>query len=126
MAHRRKHTRSAPLSPAATIKVIVVGNGGVGKSSMTARYCKGFFTDTYKKTIGVLGTLPIALLEAKSQRSVTCCCVAGVDFLEKTIDMGSSESVKLMIWDTAGQEEFDALTSSYYRGRSWKWRHDIC
>lgn len=74
-----------------TIKVIVVGNGGVGKSSMTARYCKGFFTDTYKKTIGV-------------------------DFLEKTIDMGSSESVKLMIWDTAGQEEFDALTSSYYRG----------
>jgi GTPase SAR1 family protein len=36
--------------------------------------------------------------------------------LEKTIDMGSSESVKLMIWDTAGQEEFDALTSSYYRG----------
>ena len=40
----------------------------------------------------------------------------GVDFLEKTIDMGSAESVKLMIWDTAGQEEFDALTSSYYRG----------
>lgn len=74
-----------------TVKVIVVGNGGVGKSSMTARYCKGFFTDTYKKTIGV-------------------------DFLEKTIDLGSSESVKLMIWDTAGQEEFDALTSSYYRG----------
>jgi hypothetical protein len=40
----------APL--AATVKVIVVGNGGVGKSSMTARYCKGTFTDTYKKTIG--------------------------------------------------------------------------
>ena len=35
-----------------TVKVIVVGNGGVGKSSMTARYCKGVFTSTYKKTIG--------------------------------------------------------------------------
>jgi Ras-related protein Rab-23 len=76
-----------------TIKVIVVGNGGVGKSSMTARYCKGVFTDTYKKTIGV-------------------------DFLEKTLESGlpTGESVKLLIWDTAGQEEFDALTASYYRG----------
>jgi len=60
---------------------------------MTARYCKGVFTDTYKKTIGV-------------------------DFLEKTIESGlpAGESVKLLIWDTAGQEEFDALTASYYRG----------
>ena len=41
---------------------------------------------------------------------------AGVDFLEKSIDLEHGESVKLMIWDTAGQEEFDALTSSYYRG----------
>jgi Ras-related protein Rab-23 len=75
------------------VKVIVVGNGGVGKSSLTARYCKGTFTNTYKKTIGV-------------------------DFLEKTLDSGLStgESVKLMIWDTAGQEEFDAITASYYRG----------
>lgn len=60
---------------------------------MTARYCRGVFTSAYKKTIGV-------------------------DFLEKTIEVdgGSGEAVKLMIWDTAGQEEFDALTSSYYRG----------
>jgi small GTP-binding protein len=74
-----------------TVKVIVVGNGGVGKSSMTARYCRGVFTSTYKKTIGV-------------------------DFLEKTIEVSDLETVKLMIWDTAGQEEFDALTASYYRG----------
>ena len=93
-----------------------MGNGGVGKSSMTARYCKGFFTDTYKKTIG-------ACLWRSSQGAAKISlppphrpCRVGVDFLEKTIDMGSAESVKLMIWDTAGQEEFDALTSSYYRG----------
>ena len=57
----------------------------------TSRYCRGVFTSTYKKTIGV-------------------------DFLEKTIEVDEVETVKLMIWDTAGQEEFDALTASYYRG----------
>ena len=35
------------------IKVVVVGNGAVGKSSMIQRYCKGVFTKEYKKTIGV-------------------------------------------------------------------------
>lgn len=35
------------------IKVVIVGNGGVGKSSMIQRFCKGIFTKDYKKTIGV-------------------------------------------------------------------------
>lgn len=35
------------------IKVVVVGNGAVGKSSMIQRYCKSIFTKDYKKTIGV-------------------------------------------------------------------------
>ena len=35
------------------IKVVVVGNGAVGKSSLIQRYCKGEFTTDYKKTIGV-------------------------------------------------------------------------
>lgn len=72
------------------IKVVIVGNGGVGKSSMIQRYCKGIFTKEYKKTIGV-------------------------DFLERQIDLNAQE-VRLMLWDTAGQEEFDAITKAYYRG----------
>ena len=36
-----------------SVKVVVVGNGAVGKSSMIQRYCKGVFTKEYKKTIGV-------------------------------------------------------------------------
>lgn len=72
------------------LKVVVVGNGAVGKSSMIQRYCKGIFTRDYKKTIGV-------------------------DFLERQIDVGG-EDVRLMLWDTAGQEEFDAITKAYYRG----------
>ncbi|XP_063046967.1 ras-related protein Rab-23 [Engraulis encrasicolus] len=72
------------------IKVVVVGNGAVGKSSMIQRYCKGIFTRDYKKTIGV-------------------------DFLERQIIV-NDEDVRLMLWDTAGQEEFDAITKAYYRG----------
>ncbi|XP_026461729.1 ras-related protein Rab-23 [Ctenocephalides felis] len=72
------------------IKVVIVGNGGVGKSSMIQRYCKGTFTRDYKKTIGV-------------------------DFLERQIEL-DGEDVRLMLWDTAGQEEFDAITKAYYRG----------
>ncbi|KAK7866631.1 hypothetical protein R5R35_011538 [Gryllus longicercus] len=72
------------------IKVVIVGNGAVGKSSMIQRYCKGTFTKDYKKTIGV-------------------------DFLERQIVL-DGEEVRLMLWDTAGQEEFDAITKSYYRG----------
>lgn len=72
------------------IKVVVVGNGAVGKSSMIQRYCKGIFTKDYKKTIGV-------------------------DFLERQI-LVNDEDVRLMLWDTAGQEEFDAITKAYYRG----------
>mmetsp|Transcript_24188 Transcript_24188/g.29327 ORF Transcript_24188/g.29327 Transcript_24188/m.29327 type:complete len:247 (-) Transcript_24188:393-1133(-) len=74
------------------IKVLLVGNGGVGKTSMIRRFCKGIFTDEYKKTIGV-------------------------DFLEKTIYVNElGEDVRMMLWDTAGQEEFDSMTRTYYRG----------
>ena len=72
------------------IKVVIVGNGAVGKSSMIQRYCKGLFTKDYKKTIGV-------------------------DFLERQVYV-DGEDVRLMLWDTAGQEEFDAITKAYYRG----------
>ena len=71
-------------------QVLIVGNGAVGKSSMIQRYCRGTFTKTYKKTIGVA-------------------------FLEKQLRV-HGEDVRLMLWDTAGQEEFDCLTRAYYRG----------
>ncbi|KAL6090572.1 hypothetical protein STEG23_009421 [Scotinomys teguina] len=81
------------------IKMVVVGNGAVGKSSMIQRYCKGIFTKDYKKTIGV-------------------------DFLERQIQGKSGQELKAgteaetieKCCDTAGQEEFDAITKAYYRG----------
>ncbi|XP_022659452.1 ras-related protein Rab-23-like [Varroa jacobsoni] len=73
------------------LKLVVVGNGAVGKSSLIQRFCRGVFSQSYKQTIGV-------------------------DFLERVLEIGSGRSIRLMVWDTAGQEEFDALTRAYYRG----------
>jgi len=75
-----------------TLKVIVVGNGQVGKTSMITRFAKGIFTNEYKKTIGV-------------------------DFLEKKLHLNAlGEEVTYLLWDTAGQEEYDAITRTYYKG----------
>lgn len=41
------------MIPLLQLQVVIVGNGGVGKSSMIQRYCKGIYTKDYKKTIGV-------------------------------------------------------------------------
>ena len=75
------------------IKVIVVGNGAVGKTSMINRFCRGGFGASYNKTIGV-------------------------DFVEKRDYTVASinETLTMHVWDTAGQEEYDAVTSQYYRG----------
>lgn len=75
-----------------TVKVIVVGNGQVGKTSMITRFAKGIFTNEYKKTIGV-------------------------DFLEKRMYLSSiGEEITFLLYDTAGQEEYDAITRAYYKG----------
>jgi len=75
-----------------SLKVIVVGNGQVGKTSMITRFARGIFTNEYKKTIGV-------------------------DFLEKRMHLPSiGEDVTFLLWDTAGQEEYDAITRTYYKG----------
>ncbi|GET93724.1 small G-protein, putative [Leishmania tarentolae] len=74
------------------IKVIVVGDGNVGKTSMLRRFVRGDFIEQYRKTIGA-------------------------EFMEKDVFLRSSNTtVKLMLWDTAGQEVFNALTQAYYRG----------
>jgi len=75
-------------------KVVVVGDGGVGKTALTIRFSKGFFTESYKMTIGV-------------------------DFHVKTIAIDADEGplrAKLQIWDTGGQERFSSIRPMYYRG----------
>ncbi|KAG5465953.1 hypothetical protein CUR178_00668 [Leishmania enriettii] len=76
----------------AGMKVIVVGDGNVGKTCMLRRFVKGDFIEQYRKTIGA-------------------------EYMEKDVFLRSTNTtVKLMLWDTAGQEVFNALTQAYYRG----------
>ena len=77
-----------------SLKIIVVGNGVVGKTSMAQRFAKNIYTDDYKKTLGV-------------------------DFLlKKKYIKQIDKEVEFMIWDTAGQEYYDAITRKYYKGAS--------
>ncbi|KAI8876793.1 hypothetical protein K501DRAFT_231384 [Backusella circina FSU 941] len=78
--------------PVATLKLLLIGNSGVGKSSLLLR----FTDDTFLPPEEVSATI-------------------GVDFKVSMMNM-NGETFKLTIWDTAGQERFRTLTSSYYRG----------
>ncbi|KAG5241906.1 SMALL MONOMERIC GTPASE-RELATED [Salix viminalis] len=70
-------------------KLLMIGDSGVGKSSLLLSFTSDTFEDL-SPTIGV-------------------------DFKVKFVNIGGKK-LKLAIWDTAGQERFRTLTSSYYRG----------
>lgn len=70
-------------------KLLLIGDSGVGKSSLLLRFTSDTFNDL-SPTIGVDFKLKMMTLKGKR--------------------------LKLTIWDTAGQERFRTLTSSYYRG----------
>ncbi|KAJ5070606.1 ras and ef-hand domain-containing protein [Anaeramoeba ignava] len=72
-----------------TLKILIIGNSLVGKSSILLRYCDNQFTEEMGTTIGV-------------------------DFRFATLKI-NDEEVKLQIWDTAGQERFRTITGTYYR-----------
>lgn len=73
-----------------TLKYLVVGDSGVGKTSLLVRYCEDTFQSDYLSTIGV-------------------------DFKIKRIELEGCQ-VTLNIWDTAGQERFRNITKSFYKG----------
>ncbi|XP_055812166.1 ras-related protein RABC2a-like [Solanum dulcamara] len=72
-----------------SFKILLIGDSGVGKSSLLVSFISNV-VDDLAPTIGV-------------------------DFKIKTLTV-SGKRLKLTIWDTAGQERFRTLTSSYYRG----------
>jgi len=73
------------------LKVVVLGDAGVGKTSLVKQYIDGNFDSQYKPTIGA-------------------------DFLTKDISLPNRGDFKFQIWDTAGQERFRSIAASFYRG----------
>jgi len=71
-------------------KVIIIGDSGVGKSSLLLRFVRKEFFESYKSTIGA-------------------------DFMSQEIKLDNA-SVTLQLWDTAGQEKFQSLGSQFFRG----------
>jgi len=74
----------------ALLKVLLLGDSGVGKTSLLDRFINRKFSASYKATIGA-------------------------DFLTKEMEI-DNKFVTLQIWDTAGQERFQSLGNSFYRG----------
>ncbi|XP_031429767.1 ras-related protein ORAB-1-like isoform X2 [Clupea harengus] len=71
-------------------KLLLIGDSGVGKTCLVLRFKDDTFTESYISTMGF-------------------------DLNIRTIEM-HGKIVKLQIWDTGGQERFNSVTSSYYRG----------
>uniref|UniRef100_K7F5H5 Ras-related protein Rab n=1 Tax=Pelodiscus sinensis TaxID=13735 RepID=K7F5H5_PELSI len=74
-------------------KVLIVGDATVGKTSLVQRYANDSFNKHYKSTVGV-------------------------DFALKVVQWSESETVRLQLWDIAGQERFTSMTRLYYREAS--------
>lgn len=105
-----------------SLKLLLMGDSGAGKSSILIRFCDDEFFGDEAATIGnnkYKSSLKDLILTLSY-------LLAGVDLKIKVLenfsvkpnstDPTDKKKIKLTIWDTAGQEKFRSLTSSYYRG----------
>jgi len=92
-AYQKPAYQSRNYAKSFIYKICVVGNGGVGKTSMVLRYCENSFKESYLMTIGS-------------------------NFSTKTVELADHPQlqVKLQLWDLAGQKHFSFVRPPFYRG----------
>jgi Ras-related protein Rab-5C len=73
-----------------SLKLVIAGNTGVGKTCIVKRATLGTFHDETTPTLGA-------------------------SYVSKHLEIGKSE-FRLQIWDTAGQERYRGMTPMYFRG----------
>ena len=73
-----------------TCKVVLLGEAGVGKTSIISRYVSNTFSDVLMST-------------------------TGASFATKKYEVDNEHKVKFQIWDTAGQERFRSLAKIFYQ-----------
>ena len=77
------------------VKLVLLGDAGVGKSCIVSRFVKGSFDAKMETTVGA----------AYQTKTLAASTLSGLE-----------EATKFQIWDTAGQERFRSLAAMYYRG----------
>ncbi len=74
------------------LKIIVIGDPGVGKTSLILRFTYNAFTRTYTPTIGT-------------------------NITEKIVQVGENkDNVQIVVWDVAGQSKFEVMRKHFYAG----------
>ena len=89
----REEINPTTLKTKQEVKIVLLGEAGVGKSSLVNRYCKGTFSESYKITIGGA-------------------------YLKKEIILKNGNSLIFHFWDPGGQERFRSMASLYYKDAS--------
>lgn len=99
--------------PPPTIKVVLLGNSGVGKTCLRSQFVHHMFTNAYKATIGGdYLTSRVTVAAGGSAAAADATAARGGTLA----DAGGERLVLLQIWDTAGQERFNSILQAFYRG----------
>ena len=72
-------------------KILLLGDSEVGKSCFLMRYSDNVFIDNYITTIGL-------------------------DYKLKTVKLDTGKTIKVQLWDTAGQDKYRTIAKNYYKG----------
>ena len=72
------------------LKILILGDSSVGKTSLLLQYAEGYFPSIY-------------------------CATIGIEYKIKKINMNGTD-INLQIWDTAGEERFRSITQNFMKG----------
>ena len=104
-AQRAAQAQQAEKNTSVVIKVGMVGDAQIGKTSLMVKYVEGSWDEDYIQTLGMLRTCPTSIDCSSPPIAKRVRVSVGVNFMEKTISIRNTE-ITFSIWDLGGQREF--------------------